>query len=300
MSNIMQVMHQLQPSAGPPSSAKLSRGAIRRIARYFRPYGLDAVWIMICILVTSVIGLVPPLLVRHVLDVSMPHKDTRSLFEMTALMIALPAIGGLIGVLQNYFAVRVGQAIMFDIRGEMYGKLLAQSLRFYTNTKSGEILTRLQSDVGGIQGVVTGTLVAVVTNALVLVTTLIVMFGISWQLSLLAIGILPLFILPTRRVGQLRKGIAKETQERIGELMSLIQETLSVSGHLMVRLFGTSSYEATRFREKNDQVRHLQLRQNLVGRWFFYFLLLLMRFVAVSVCARYDVHRSGCGDWYRG
>jgi ATP-binding cassette subfamily B protein len=135
-------------------------------------------------------------------------------------------------------------------------------------------MTRLQSDVGGIQGVVTGTLVAVVTNVLVVVTTLVVMFGISWQLSLLAIGILPLFILPTRRVGQLRKGIAKETQERIGELTSLIQETLSVSGHLLVRLFGTSAYEAARFREKNDQVRHLQLRQNLVGRWFFYFLLL--------------------------
>jgi ATP-binding cassette subfamily B protein len=274
MSNMMQVMHQLQPSAGPPSSAKLSRGSILRIARYFRPYTVDATWITLCILVTSVIGLVPPLLVRHVLDVSIPHKEMGSLLTMTALMIALPAIGGLIGVLQNYLAVRVGQAIMFDIRGEMYGKLLAQSLRFYTNTKSGEILTRLQSDVGGIQGVVTGTLVAVVTNVLVVVTTLVVMFGISWQLSLLAIGILPLFILPTRRVGQLRKGIAKETQERIGELTSLVQETLSVSGHLMVRLFGTSAYEAGRFRQKNDQVRQLQLRQNLVGRWFFYFLLL--------------------------
>jgi len=179
--------------------------------------------------------------------------------------------------------------VMFDIRGEMYGKLLAQSLRFYTNTKSGEILTRLQSDVGGIQGVVTGTLVAVVTNVLVVATTLVVMFGINWQLSLLAIGILPLFILPTRRVGQLRKAIAKETQERIGELTSLVQETLSVSGHLMVRLFGTSRYEAGRFREKNDQVRKLTLRQNLVGRWFFFSLLL---FASVGPALIY-----GYGGW---
>ena len=290
MSNmIMQVIHQTQPGAGPPASARLSRGAILRIARYFRPYSLDATWITLCILVTSLIGLVPPLLVRHVIDHSIPEHDTQSLWLMIGLMVALPAVGGLIGVLQNYLAVRIGQAVMFDIRGEMYGKLLAQSLRFYTNTKSGEILTRLQSDVGGIQGVVTGTLVAVVTNVLVVATTLVVMFGINWQLSLLAIGILPLFILPTRRVGQLRKAIAKETQERIGELTSLVQETLSVSGHLMVRLFGTSRYEAGRFREKNDQVRKLTLRQNLVGRWFFFSLLL---FASVGPALIY-----GYGGW---
>ena len=290
MSNmIMQVIHQTQPGAGPPASARLSRGAILRIARYFRPYSLDATWITLCILVTSLIGLVPPLLVRHVIDHSIPEHDAQSLWLMIGLMVALPAVGGLIGVLQNYLAVRIGQAVMFDIRGEMYGKLLAQSLRFYTNTKSGEILTRLQSDVGGIQGVVTGTLVAVVTNVLVVATTLVVMFGINWQLSLLAIGILPLFILPTRRVGQLRKAIAKETQERIGELTSLVQETLSVSGHLMVRLFGTSRYEAGRFREKNDQVRKLTLRQNLVGRWFFFSLLL---FASVGPALIY-----GYGGW---
>jgi ATP-binding cassette subfamily B protein len=178
---------------------------------------------------------------------------------------------------------------MFDIRGEMYDKLLAQSLRFYTNTKSGEILTRLQSDVGGIQGVVTGTLVAVVTNVLVVVTTLIVIFGINWQLSLLAIGILPVFILPTRRVGQIRKAIAKETQERIGELTALVQETLSVSGHLMVRLFGTGRYESGRFRAKNDAVRKLTIRQNVVGRWFFFFLLL---FASVGPALIY-----GYGGW---
>lgn len=285
----MQIIRQSQPDAGPPASNRLSRGAILRIARYFRPYRPDAAWITLGILLTSLLGLVPPLLVRHIIDHAIPHKDAHSLLTMVGLMIALPAVGGLIGVWQNYLAVRVGQAVMFDIRGEMYGKLLAQSLRFYTNTKSGEILTRLQSDVGGIQGVVTGTLVAVVTNVLVVVTTLVVIFGINWQLSLLAIGILPLFILPTRGVGQLRKKLSKETQERLAELTALVQETLSVSGHLMVRLFGTSQYEAGRFREKNDAVRKLTLRQNLVGRWFFFFLLL---FASVGPALIY-----GYGGW---
>jgi len=258
----------------PPPGASLSRSALLRIARYFRPYRQEAAWITLCILAASVLGLVPPLLVRDVIDRAIPNGDVRTLVRLVALMIAVPAVAGLIGVLQNWLAVRVGQAVMFDIRNEMYGKLLSQSLRFYTNTKSGEILSRLQSDVGGIQGVVTGTLVAVVTNVLVVVTTLIVIFGINWPLSLLAIGILPVFILPTRRVGQIRKKISKETQEKVAELTAFVQETLSVSGHLMVRLFGMQKAEARRFHEKSDEVRRLNLRQNLVGRWFFFFLML--------------------------
>jgi ATP-binding cassette subfamily B protein len=252
--SIMGAMRAAYGESGP--KARLSMGAVRRILGYFKPYCMDAAWITLCILFTSLIGLVPPLLMRNIIDRAIPGKEPGALVRDVLLMIALPAAGGLVGVLQNWLAVRVGQAIMFDIRGEMYDKLLAQSLRFYTNTKAGEIVTRLQSDVGGIQGVVTGTLVAVVTNVFVVVSTLIVIFGINWQLSLLAICILPLFILPTRRVGEVRKAIAKETQERIAELMALIQETLSVSGHLMVRLFGTSRYESERFRDRNDAVRN--------------------------------------------
>jgi ATP-binding cassette subfamily B protein len=266
-----------------------SGASLRRIASYFRPYGRDAVWITLCILAGALLGLIPPLLMRSIIDHAIPQKDSGMLWRDVALMMGAPALAGLIGVLQNYLAVRVGQAVMFDIRNEMYVRLLAQSLRFYTNTKSGEILSRLQNDVGGIQGVVTGTLVAVVTNVLVVVSTLVIIFGINWQLSLLAIGILPVFILPTRRVGQIRKRIAKETQERIAELTAFLQETLSVSGHLLVRLFGGQRYEADRFRRMNDAVRNLTLRQNLVGRWFFFFLLL---FASVGPALIY-----GYGGW---
>ncbi|MEO6462526.1 MAG: ABC transporter ATP-binding protein, partial [Candidatus Eisenbacteria bacterium] len=139
------------------------------------------------------------------------------------------------------------------------------------------------------QGVVTGTLVAVVTNVLVVLTTLVVIFSINWQLALLAIGILPVFILPTRRVGQIRKRISKETQEAVADLTAFVQETLSVSGHLMVRLFGMQKAEAIRFRQKSDDVRRLNLRQNLVGRWFFFFLML---FASVGPALIY-----GYGGW---
>jgi ATP-binding cassette subfamily B protein len=273
----------------PGGRPQLSKGSLLRIARYFVPYKADAFWITLCILATSLLGLVPPLLVRDVIDHAIPNQDTGQLTRLIGLMLAAPAVSGLIGVLQTWLATRVGQAVMFDIRNEMYRGLLGQSLRFFTNTKAGEILARLQSDVGGIQGVVTGTLVAVVTNVLVVVTTLIIIFGINWKLSLLAVGILPLFILPTRQVGRIRKRIAKETQERIAELTGLVQETLSVSGHLMVRIFGARAHEAERFRAKNDQVRQLTLRQNLVGRWFFFFLAL---FASIGPALIY-----GYGGW---
>jgi ABC-type multidrug transport system fused ATPase/permease subunit len=127
--------------------APLSRGAFLRIARYFQPYRREAVWITLCILAISLLGLVPPLLVRDVIDHAIPGRNVGALVRLVGLMIAVPAVAGLIGVLQNWFAVRVGQAVMYDIRNEMYEKLLFQSLRFYTNTKSGEILDF--SDDGG-------------------------------------------------------------------------------------------------------------------------------------------------------
>jgi len=265
---MMGAMRSAFGESGP--KARLSASATRRILGYFKPYRTEAAWITLCILFTSVIGLAAPLLMRHIIDHAIPEKQVAGLWTDVGLMVGLAAVGGLVGVLQNWLAVRVGQAVMFDIRGEMYDKLLAQSLRFYTNTKSGEIMTRLQSDVGGIQGVVTGTLVAVATNVLIVATTMVVIFRLNWQLSLVAVSIVPLFVLPTRRVGEIRKKIAKETQERISELTALVQETLSVSGHLMVRLFGTNRYESARFRERNDAVRKLQIRQNIAGRWFFF------------------------------
>jgi len=168
----------------------------------------------------------------------------------------------------------MSQGVMFDLRNEMFGKMLRQSLRFFTNIKSGEILSRIQNDVGGVQGVVSGTLVSLATNGLVVATTLVVLFRMDWRLSLVAVGVLPLFILPTRRVGQLRSRISSQTQERLAELTSSIQETLSVSGFLLARLFGAQAYEGRRFRDKAGAVRDLQIRQSMAGRWFLMWLLM--------------------------
>jgi ATP-binding cassette subfamily B protein len=231
-----------------PKGVRIERGDMARIGRYLLPAWRSSVLILFCIAVTSTLGLVPPLLIRELIDHAIPGKNGRLLNELVALMIALPLLSGLIGVWQNYLVTKMGQTVMFDLRNEMYTRLLRQSLRFFTNTKSGEILSRIQNDVGGVQGVVTGTLVSLVTNSLVALSTLVVIFRIDWKLSLIATAVLPLFILPTRTVGRIRKRLSTETSERLAEMTAYIQEALSV--------------------------RDLEMRQSMAGRWFLMWILM--------------------------
>jgi ATP-binding cassette, subfamily B, bacterial len=251
-----------------PKGVRIERGDIARIGRYLVPAWRTAILILVCIVATTLLGLIPPYIIKLVIDRAIPGKDGTLLNELVAATIGVTLVGGLIGVGQNYLVTKMGQGVMFDIRNGMYARLLRQSLRFFTNTKSGEILSRIQNDVGGVQGVVTGTLVSLVTNTLIFVSTLVVIFRMDWRLSLVATGVLPLFILPTRTVGRVRKRLSKESSERMAEMTAYIQEALSVSGYLLVRLFGAWTYERERFSGKAAAVRDLEIRQSMAGRWF--------------------------------
>ncbi len=257
-----------------PKDVRPTREDFRRISRYLLPEWRPSALILGCILVTSLLGLVPPLLIKEIIDRAIPRGDSGLLNWLVAGMIGLPLIGGLIGVWQNYLVTAMSMGVMFNLRDDLYGKMLKQSLRFFTNTKSGEILSRIQNDVGGVQGAVSGTLVSLASNGLIVATTLIVIFRMDWRLSLTAVSVLPVFILPTRRVGQLRSRISGKTQERLSELTTHIQETLSVSGFLLLRLFGADEFERARFREKAAAVRDLQTQQSMAGRWFLMWLLM--------------------------
>ena len=257
-----------------PKNVQLRRGDMTRIWRYLLPAWGPTVLILLCIVFSAVLGLIPPLLIRDVIDHAIPRHDGRQLDLLIAGMIGAPVLASLVGVWQSYLATLMGQNVMHEIRVDMFDRLLRQSLRFFTNTKSGEIVSRLQNDVGSVQGVVTGTMVNLISNVLVVASTLFVIFRIDWRLSLVAIAVLPFFILPTRRVGQMRGKIASATQEKMSEIAAVIQESLSVSGYLLVRLFGTQEHERRRFREKSQTVRDLQVRQSNVGRWFLAFIML--------------------------
>jgi ATP-binding cassette subfamily B protein len=257
-----------------PKGLRPTRGDFARIGRYLLPAWRPSALILLCIALSAALGLIPPLLIRELIDHALPAKDGSRLNWLVMGMIAAPLLAGLIGVWQNYLVTAVGQGVMFDLRCGMYDRLIRQSLRFFTTTRSGEILSRIQNDVGGVQGVVTGTMVALATNTVVVTSTLVVIFRMDWRLSLVAAGVLPMFILPTRSVGQVRGRIAKETQERLAELTSYVQETLSISGYLLARLFGAQDYERKRFAGKAGAVRDLQVRQSMAGRWFMMWLVM--------------------------
>ena len=245
-----------------------------RIWRYLLPSWGATLLVLFCILVSALLGLIPPLLTREIIDRAIPARDGRLLDLLIAGMIGAPVISGLIGVWQNYLVTVLGQNVVFEIRTDMFERVIRQSLRFFTNTKSGEIVSRLQNDVGSVQGVVTGTLVNLISNALVAGTTLIVIFRLDWRLAFVATAVLPFFILPTRRVGQVRGKLARQTQELTAEITAAMQETLSVSGYLLTRLFGAHALEREKFRRRTAAVRDLQIRQSMVGRWFLMFILL--------------------------
>ena len=248
---------------------RVGRKLLRRVASYARPYWAYVVLILVAIAVTSILGLIPPLLYRDLIDSVLPEGDMTRLNLLALAMIGIPLINGLIGVGQRYLSARMGEGIIFDLRQEMYTQLQRMSLRFFTHTKSGEIISRFTNDVVGAQSAVTGTLPNITTNVITLISTLAVMISIEWRLALLSVVVLPLFLLPARRVGRILRNIRRQAMEYNAEMSSAINETLSINGALLVKTFGRQRQEVARFRDTNRSVRDIGVRRALVGRWFF-------------------------------
>lgn len=249
--------------------AKIDRKLLLRIMAYARPYWGNIAIVLIAIVVISLIELIPPLLFRTLIDVVIPQKDFRQLTILALAMIGIPIISGLIGIVDRYFSAKAGEGIIFDLRQEMYDHLQRMSLRFFTHTRSGEIVSRFSSDVVGAQNAITGTIPNIVTNLVTLLSTLVVMITIDARLTILSIAVLPLFLLPTRRVARILREIRRKAMEYNADLSSLITETLSINGALLVKTFGRQRQESERFRDINENVRDVGVRRALVGRWFF-------------------------------
>lgn len=249
--------------------AHLDRNVLRRVLGYARPYWTYVLLVLITIVATSLLGLIPPLLIRDLIDNVLPNGDIGRLNVLALAMIAIPLIDGFIGVGERYLSAKMGEGIIFDLRQEMYAHLQRMSLRFFTHTKSGEIVSRFNNDVVGAQGAVTGTLPNIVTNTITLATTLAVMISIEWRLALLSVAVLPLFLLPARRVGRILRRIRRQAMEYNADMSNIITETLGINGALLVKTFGRQRQEVERFRETNRHVRDIGVRRALVGRWFF-------------------------------
>jgi ATP-binding cassette subfamily B protein len=236
---------------------------------FFAPYRAQVVVVLGAILLTSFIGLINPILLKLLIDEAIPRLDFGLLNLYVGLMIGLPIVSGLIGVGQAYLNNVIGQNVMQDLRGALYAHLQRMPLRFFTETRTGEIQSRLANDVGGVQSVVTDTASSVTSNLAIAISTIIAMFIIDWRLTFLSLGLTPFFLYLTYRVGKVRREVSEETQKSLAEMSAMTQETLSVSGMLLSKTFGQQDNAVRRFRNINQALAVLQIRQAMVGRWFF-------------------------------
>ena len=249
---------------------QVSRALLRRVAAYARPYKWHIITMLATIIVISSLSVVPPLLYRYLIDEVIPSGNGSGLNWTVMWMVAVPLISGLAGVLQRYIGSRVGEGVIYDLRRALFEHLQKMSLRFFTHTRTGELMSRLNNDVVGAQRAVSGTIVEIISNLVTLTFTLIIMISLEWRLTLLSIVILPVFIVAARRVGNLLRDVVRRQMTLNAEMNAMMNETLNVSGALLVKIFGRGGDEGARFSDRAAKVRDMGVRQALIGRWFFF------------------------------
>jgi ATP-binding cassette subfamily B protein len=262
----------------------IARGTARRVVRFFKPYRVQVSLVLLAIVLISVVGLANPYLLKLVVDDAILHRDMGKLTLYVSLMVAIPVVTGVIGVGQTYLNNLVGQQVMRDLRNDLYRHVQRMSMRFFSGTKTGEIQSRLGNDVNGIQDVVTNTASSTVSNFTTTVSTIVAMLVLSWQLTLLSLALLPVFLLITYKVGNLRREISRGTQRSLADMSALVEETLSVSGMLLTKAFGRQQQSMARFERENQKLADLELRQQMVGRWFF---MLISAFFSITPALAY-------------
>src|ERR1700760_912467 len=258
-------MIALVPQADPPRLG-------RRIVQLFRPHRGVLALIVVMILTSSVLSVISALLVRRVFDDALFVRggpDLAALYPLAAALIAIPIVNGVLNVAQAYLTEVVGNRVLEELRNRLFEHLERLSLAFYTATRSGEVQSRLANDVGGVQTTITSTASSVVSNAVTLVSSVVAMLVLSPLLTAISLAVTPLFVLFSRRVGRARRRARRDAQASLASMQSITQETLSVSGILLAKVFGRQAHESERYRVENANQAALQVRQAMVGRSFF-------------------------------
>ncbi|HET9878475.1 MAG TPA: ABC transporter ATP-binding protein [Candidatus Limnocylindria bacterium] len=249
--------------------AGTARKTVRLISGFFAPYRLRLGLIAVLILVTVSVGVVNPILLKLVIDNLTGPQDLGLLYLQCGLMIVLPILTSAIGVWQAFLSNVVGQRVMNDLRLALYTHLQWMPLRFFTETRTGEIQSRISNDVGGVQSVVTDTASSLLANFATVATTVIAMWILDWRLTLLSLGLLPIFAYITYRVGKVRREVSTLTQRSMAEMSAITEESLSVSGILLSKTFGQQEASIERFSRESRRLGDLQVRGQMIGRWFF-------------------------------
>jgi ATP-binding cassette, subfamily B, bacterial len=255
-----------EPPPERPVDPEVRRANMRRIGPLFTPYWRRLSALLGLIVVSAGLGVIPAFLLRRVL-VAIEANDTRGVSLNAAAMIVIAIVAGILGVIQTLLSNQVGQRVMHDLRAAVFRHLQRLSLAFFTRTRTGEVQSRINNDIGGVQNVVTNTATSITSSVTTVVATMIGMLLLSWQLALIAFALIPLFALLTRRVGNERRRIAKTTQESLADISSIVQESLSVSGILLGKTMGRGDELADRFEGESLRLADLEVRQRMAGRW---------------------------------
>ena len=257
---------------GDPSAVagtKIERQSLRRAWVFARPYKWAIVGFLTSILVSALMALAPPLLFRAILDHSIPQRNKGQITVLAAFLVAAALGDAVLAILQRWYSSRIGEGLIYDLRVALFDKVQQMPIAFFTRTQTGALISRLNNDVVGAQTAVTSTLGSVVSNVVVLITTLAAMLALEWRLTLLSLVVLPVFIIPAKRVGAKLQTIAREQMGLNAEMNTQMTERFNVSGALLVKLFGRHNEEVGAFSRRAGRVRDIGIRSALYGRIFF-------------------------------
>ena len=247
---------------------KVTGALIKRILSYLKPYWLQFLLVFVTILLSAVLGLMPSIITGRIVDEALVGKNMQLLVRLLLTAFVTLTASQVISVLESYINAWISQRIIFDMKNQMYDHLQHMPHAFFTSERQGDIITRMNTDISGVSSVISGTLSSIVSNVATVVTTLVALFTMSWQLAIIGIVVIPLLVLPTKTVGKTRWKLLTDSQAKTDEMNQLINETLSVSGSLLVKLFTREKREYERFVAVNEEVTQLSLKEQRSGRWF--------------------------------
>ena len=250
-------------------SQRVTWALVRRVMAYARPYRDKIIGLLALIVITTGLGLLTPLIFRDLIDNTIPNEDTQRLHLLALGLVAIPLVSGGFRVIQRHLNASVGEGVIYDLRVALYDHLQKMSLRFYTNTRTGELMSRLNNDVIDAQRAISSTIVEIVTNLITVVATLAVLLALEWRLTILGVLVLPAFIMLARRVGGILRSIAREQMKYNAQMNAMMNETLNISGSLLVKLFGRRHMEVERFEDRSAKVRDIGVRRAVIGAQFF-------------------------------
>ncbi|MDZ4768893.1 MAG: ABC transporter ATP-binding protein [Chloroflexota bacterium] len=256
------------PGSDDDKKPEITWPLIRRVLRYALPFRRQITFSLLLILMSSGIGLLTPLIFRDLIDNTLPNGDAPRLNVLAFALVMIPILGSIIGIINRRLTAIVGEGVIYDLRRHLYGHLQRMSLRFFTNTRSGELISRLNNDVVNAQSAISDTIVGIVSNAVGLVATLLVMLSLDWRLTILGLAVFPAFYFIGRAMGKRLRAIAREGMDINAEMNAMTTETLNISGALLVKLFGRRSMEISRFEDRAGHVRDIGIRRAVLGSRF--------------------------------